>query len=117
MRNFTLPMLMLFVANVAVAGNVVIPTDDMPFTVKEADIIRIPVGVATGGKMTTKLTGKAKETVNSVSSRVEGRTPIGAANQEVELRPSAKGKVTLEVSVTGPGGGEAKVTSYEITVE
>jgi hypothetical protein len=98
------------------ADNIVVPEDKMPFTVEQGDVVRIPVKGIAGTQVTAKVTGEAKATVNSVSGRKNGKPLIGPGNQEVEVKASAKGKVTVEITITPPTG-KATTEKYEFEVK
>ncbi|MCE9567046.1 MAG: hypothetical protein K8U57_34015 [Planctomycetes bacterium] len=106
----------LVVAGFGMAGDVVIPEDTTPFTVKQGDTVRILVKGIAGTQVKAKVTGPAKETVNSVTTRVKGKMPIGPGNHEVDVKPTGKGKVVVEVTITPPNGKET-TEKYEFEVE
>lgn len=117
MRKFVAAVtLALLASGLANAGDIVIPEDTTPFEVKEGDVVRIPANGIAGTVVTAKVTGMAKETINSVSTRVKGKQPIGPGNHEVEVKPTAKGKVKVEVTIKPPNG-KAETHTYEFEVK
>lgn len=113
---FTVAALGTLLGGMALSADVVVPQDTTPFKVTDGDIVRIPVKGIAGTQVTAKVTGEAKHVVNSVTARTKGKLPIGPGNHEVEVKPTAKGKVTVEVTITPPNG-TATTEKYEFDVE
>ena len=109
-------ILALMLYSNANAGSVVIPEDKVPFTIQMDDTVRVPVKGIAGTTVTAKVTGAAEATVNSVSTRRKGQMPIGPGNQEVEVKASGKGKVTVVITISPPNGKPTTET-YKFTVE
>ena len=103
------------VNGLAIAADIVIPEDNTPFTVQGTDVVRIPVKGIAGTQVKARVTGPAKATVNSISYRVQGKTPIGSGDQEVEVKPGGKGKVIVDITITPPNAPE-KTEKYEFEV-
>jgi len=116
MRFMFAGMVALACSALGLAGDVVVPKDKTPFTVQEGDIVRIAAKGIAGTQVTAKVTGPGKETVNSVSTRVNGRLPIGPGDHEVEVKTSGKGKVVVEITIKPPTG-EGTTETYEFTVK
>lgn len=117
-RSLMAAAIIALTAGLATAGDVVIPEDTTPFTVQASDTVRIPVKGIAGAKVKANVTGPAKGTVNSLSYRRNGKMPIGAGDKEVEVKPSGKGKVTVEITMTSPiPGTPEKSEKYEFEVK
>ncbi|VTT97939.1 Uncharacterized protein OS=Blastopirellula marina DSM 3645 GN=DSM3645_18061 PE=4 SV=1 [Gemmataceae bacterium] len=100
----------------ATAGEVIVPNDTTPFKVTEGDTVRIVADGIAGTQVKVKVTGPAKEEVRRVVPYSKGKPLIGPGNHEVDVKPTGKGKVTVEVTITPPNG-PAKTEKYEFEVE
>lgn len=116
MKKLLLAVTFAVAGGVAVAADVIVPTDNTPFTVKEGDVVRISAKGIAGINVAAKVAGPAKHHVHSVTEFVKGRPIIGPGNHEVEVTPTGKGNVTVEVTITPPGG-KAEVTKYSFKVQ
>lgn len=101
---------------IAAAGDVIIPEENTPFTVKEDDTVRIAAKGIAGTQVTVKVDGPAKGEVRRVVTLLKGKQAPGPGNQEVDVKPTGKGKVTVEVTITPPNG-PARTEKYEFEVE
>lgn len=102
----------------AIADDYVVPQDTKPFKITTKEIVRIPVRGIAGTSVEVKVDGKAKEKVNSVNGRKAGVPLTGPGNQEVEIKPSASGKVKVTLTVKPPNGPSTEtVYEFEVTDE
>lgn len=115
-RFVTAAVLMVGMAGLVLAGNIVVPGDDTPFTVQKDDTVRIPVPGIAGTIVKATVNGPAKGTVNRVIRLKNGKPLIGPGNHEVEVKPTGTGKVTVEISVKSPTAEEEK-SKYEFEVK
>lgn len=115
-----MPLVLLVGLANAADRNVVEPVDPAkPFVCKQTDIVRISGTTIAGGNLEVKVTGPAKVENTNTVSRMAGKSPvIGSLVKEWELKPSAKGKVTVVVTKTFPQpNSKPEETKYEFTVE
>lgn len=112
---------MLVAGGLVVAGeqSVVVPKDDKPFTVQKTDTVRLTGKGIAGSKIEAKVDGPAKvEATITIREVADGKTVIGNQIKEFDLKPTAKGKVTVTITVTPPQpDAEPKVTKYQFEVK
>ncbi len=117
MRKFVFAAMLATLGGAAVSADVVIPEDQVPFTVNEGDVVRIPAKGIAGTQVTAKVTqGTAKAVVKLVTTRVNGKAPIGPGNHEVDVHPEGKGAVSVDVTIAPPNG-EKKTHKYSFKVQ
>jgi hypothetical protein len=117
MRKLVIAVLVATLGGVAVAGEVIVPRDNTPFTIPEGATVRIPAKGVAGTLVNAKvLKGTAKEVVNIVSPRGNGKSLKSQGSYEVLVWPSGKGEYEVEVTVTPPNTPPVK-TSYNFTVK
>jgi hypothetical protein len=117
MRKFVCgSLLSLLLVGLVCADNILVPGDRTPFEARMSDIVRIPARGIAGTQVTARVTGPAKAKVNSVIPIKMGMPLIGPGNHEVEVKPTGKGKVTVEVTIQSPTS-EAVVEKYEFEVK
>ncbi len=116
MRKFLFAALAASFGGAVVAADVILAEDAVPFTVHQDDVVRIAVPGIAGTTVGVKVTGNAKQTTNKLSTRVDGKRPVGPGNMEVEVRPTGKGEVKVEVAVSPPNG-PSTTKFYTFTVE
>jgi hypothetical protein len=98
---------------------VVVPLDEKPFKVSEANLVRLTGKGIAGSKIEAKVDGPAKVSATlAISERKNGSHPIGTNIKEFVIKPSDKGKVKVTITVTPPQpDAKPKVTEYEFEVE
>lgn len=112
---------LLVASGLALAADrtVIVPTDNKPFTVEKADIVRLTGKGIAGAKIEAKIEGPAKVVnENSVFQKVGGKNLIGNQIKEFEIQPSDTGKVTVTITVTPPQpDAKATKTTYQFEVK
>jgi hypothetical protein len=122
MRKFVLAAAFATLGGGVVAGEIVIPQDTVPFTVKLGDVVRIPTKGLLGivphpeTKFSTKVLGPAKGVVNVITTREAGKRPVGPGTYELDVTPTGKGEVTVDILVNKPTGEVVKA-HYSFKVE
>ena len=111
----------LAITTVASAGerSVVVPTDNVPFTITEQDYVRLTGTGIAGSEITVKVTGLAQVvSENVITKRKNGKVPVGVTKKEFEIKPTGKGKVKVTITVTSPiPNKKPTTTDYEFTVK
>jgi hypothetical protein len=94
------------------------PQDGTSFPVTEKDTVRVIGKGIAGADVKITVKGPAKAEEKSVVEIVKGKPLIGNTVKEFDLKPTGKGKVTVEISVTAPQpGSKPVVTKYEFEVK
>jgi hypothetical protein len=96
-----------------------IPMDATPFKVHEKDIVRIVLSGIAGSQFDVKVLGPAKlVSTGDVHEIRNGRSPIGGARKEFNIKPDGKGKVKVTATVKPPQpDAKPRITQYEFEVE
>jgi hypothetical protein len=106
-------------ASVAAERTVVVPRGSRPFDVKHDVIVRFVITAAQGSHISTHLEGPATiESENDVTELMDGRFPLGVVTKEYELKPSGKGEVKFDVTITPPQpGSDSTIKHFKFTVD
>jgi hypothetical protein len=106
-------------ACLAADRTVVVPQGTKPFSVKQDVIVRLTASSIAGSQITATLEGPAKiETESNVVEIIDGRPALGRPTREFEIKPSGKGKVKCDITITPPQpGADSIVKHYVFTVE
>jgi hypothetical protein len=98
---------------------VVVPSGTKPFNVKQDVIVRFTVSAYAGSQISAKLDGPAKiEAENTIVELYDGRPNKGAVAKEFEVKPSGKGKVKLDVTITPPQpGSDSTIKHFVFNVD
>ncbi|MDB5312088.1 MAG: hypothetical protein JWO38_6290 [Gemmataceae bacterium] len=96
---------------------VLVPEDEKPFTMGEKELVWLHASGIAGSKIEAKVTGPAKLKEFNLRPLKNGHPLIGNTSRGFDVQPTGKGKVTVELTVTPPTGGDAKVTKYEFEVK
>jgi hypothetical protein len=78
--------------------NVFIALPDDALTIGMGDLARIDASVVAGGKVDVKVIGPAKTRRLQLIRVVNGEKVIGELGGEVEVTPTAKGRITVELT-------------------
>jgi hypothetical protein len=98
--------------------SVVVPRDNVPFTVAESDVVRLTGKGIAGAKIVAVVEGPAKIVAeNAILERAKGKPVLGPGNREFEIKPTGSGTVSVKITSTPPAGGAPTVTKYEFEVK
>jgi hypothetical protein len=103
----------------AAEQTIVVPTGSKPFTVKQDVIVRFTASGIAGSQISANLEGPAKlEAENKIVDLIDGRPNPGMIVREFEVKPSGKGKVKLDVTITPPQpGSDSIIKHFVFTVD
>ena len=98
---------------------VIVPRGSKPFSAKQDVIVRFTVSAVAGSQISATLGGPAKiETESNIVEQSDGRPRPGAIVKEFEVKPSGKGKVTLDVTITPrEPGSDSIIKHFAFTVD
>jgi hypothetical protein len=97
---------------------VVIPRDNIPFTVEKGDVVRLTGKGIAGAKIVAEVEGPAKIVAeNVITVRREGKSLVGPGNREFEIEATGKGTVKVTITSTPPTGQKPVVSKYEFEVK
>jgi hypothetical protein len=106
-------------ASIAAERTVVVARGSKPFDVKHDVTVRFIITAAHGSQISTHLEGPA--TIESESDVVElsdGRPNLGLVTKEYDLKPSGKGEVKFDVTITPPQpGSDSTIKHLKFTVD
>jgi hypothetical protein len=106
-------------AGLASEQTIIVPRGTKPFNVKQDAIVRFTVTAATGSHISANLEGPAKiEAENNIVDLLDGRPSLGAITKEFDVKPSGKGKVKLDVTITPrEPGSDSTIKHFVFTVD
>jgi hypothetical protein len=103
----------------AAERTVIVPRGSKPFSVQQDAIVRFTVSAGAGSQISATLDGPAKiEAESNVVEQFDGRPAQGAIVKEFEVKPSGKGKVKLDVTITPrEPGSDSIIKHFAFTVD
>jgi hypothetical protein len=103
----------------AAERTIIVPRGTKPFTVKQDAIVRFTVSGSAGSQISASLDGPAKiEAENKIVELTDSRPGVGTTTMEFEVKPSGKGKVKLDVTITPPQpGADSIIKHFVFTVD
>jgi hypothetical protein len=83
-------------------ADVIAPSDETPFDIKETDQVRLTAQGIAGARFEAKVEGPAKLIERKIIRLAKGRPLIGAQTREFDVTPTGTGKVTVTITVIPP---------------